>query len=246
MTRYYKAVRPDGTDFHTGTVRWAPPVGHEGEWIVRHPTATVVGDGPGQYLSVATVPTDCTGMSWPCRLLLVEPVGFVTTPEPEGMPNKRAGVAFRVVEELDEHHALGPQGGYVAALIERVRVLSTAECERLAAAWCAAGSAAWSAAWDAAWSAARDAEWDAAWDAAWSAARDATWDAAGSAARDAAWDAAWSAARDATWDAARALVVRDLISAEHYDTLTAPWRTSIGPIHPEDPDLRAPNVGDRR
>ena len=74
----------------------------------------------------------------------------------------------------------------------------------------------------------------------------AAWCAAGSAAWSAAWDAAWSAARDATWDAARALVVRDLISAEHYDTLTAPWRTSIGPIHPEDPDLRAPNVGDRR
>lgn len=24
---YYKAVRPDGTDFRTGTVRWLPPVG---------------------------------------------------------------------------------------------------------------------------------------------------------------------------------------------------------------------------
>ena len=27
MTTYYKAVRPDGTDFRTGTVRWLPPVG---------------------------------------------------------------------------------------------------------------------------------------------------------------------------------------------------------------------------
>lgn len=25
MTTYYKAVRPDGTDFRSGTVRWLPP-----------------------------------------------------------------------------------------------------------------------------------------------------------------------------------------------------------------------------
>ena len=28
-TTYFKAVRPDGTDFHSGTVQWAPPDGHE-------------------------------------------------------------------------------------------------------------------------------------------------------------------------------------------------------------------------
>lgn len=43
MSTYYKAVRPDGNDFHTGAVQWAPPEGHEGEWIVRHPTAKEVG-----------------------------------------------------------------------------------------------------------------------------------------------------------------------------------------------------------
>ena len=43
MTTYYKAVRPDGMDFFSGTVRWLPPVGEplpEGGLIVRHPTAT--------------------------------------------------------------------------------------------------------------------------------------------------------------------------------------------------------------
>ena len=56
----------------------------------------------------------------------------------------------------------------------------------------------------------------------------------------AAWDAARGAARDAAsvaaWDAARALVVRDLLEQEHYDTLTRPWREMIGPIHPDDAD----------
>jgi hypothetical protein len=55
------------------------------------------------------------------------------------------------------------------------------------------------------------------------------------AARDAAWDATWDAARDAAW----ALVVRDLIGEHwftqaHYDTLTGPWRTVVGPVHPDD------------
>ena len=51
--------------------------------------------------------------------------------------------------------------------------------------------------------------------------------------------AAWDAARDAARDAALALVVRDLIGQHdltqaHYDTLTRPWRTVIGPLHEDD------------
>jgi len=79
----------------------------------------------------------------------------------------------------------------------------------------------WVAARVAARDAGRDAARDAGWDAAWDAARDAAWDAG--------WDAAWDAARDAGWDAGRAgeaLVVRDLISAEHFDILTAPMRAA--------------------
>ena len=71
-----------------------------------------------------------------------------------------------------------------------------------------------------------DAARDAAWAAAWAAARDAAWDAT--------LDAAWAAARDA----ARALVVRDQVgdtfTQAHYDTLTRPWATVIGPVHPDD------------
>ena len=47
-----------------------------------------------------------------------------------------------------------------------------------------------------------------------------------------------AAARDAAWDAARdaagALTVRDLISTERYDTLTRPWASVIGKVHPDD------------
>ena len=189
-TTYFKAVRPDGTDFHTGTVQWAPPEGHEGEWIVRHPAATEIGDDASGYLSVATVATDCTAMSWPCRLLTVEAIGDVTIPSPSDLPSKRAGVAFRVTGELPAHEALGPQGEAAAALIDRARRLTADELDSLAAA------------------------------------------------RDAARAAVRDAVRNAAWDAARALVVRDLITTDQYDTLTRTWREVIGPIHPDDPDMR--------
>ena len=234
MTTYFKAVRPDGTDFCTGTVQWAPPDGHEGDWIVRHPTATEIGGHPSAYLSVSTVVTDCTGMGWPCRLLTVEAVGDVTTPSPIILPNKRAGVAFRVTGELPAHEALGPQGVHVVAVLERACHLTLDEVRALAPARAAA------------WLAARDAARDAALGGALGGALAAAWDAAWDAALVAAWSydelgAALAAARDATRDAARdaagALVVRDILTTDHYDTLTRAWRTVIGPIHPDDPDI---------
>ena len=218
MTTYYKAVRPDGMDFFSGTVRWLPPVGEplpEGGLIVRHPTATTpsFGDDAADYLSVSTEPANCTSMQWPCRLARVEATdAAVWTPDATALPDKRAAVVWLVTAEVDAWQALGPQGREVAAIIDRVRMLTTDELRQLGAAW----DAAWDAAWGAAWGAA----WDAAWGAAWDAARDA--------ARVAAWDAAWDAARDAARDAALATLVRDLITPKQHDLLMAPWRTVIG------------------
>ena len=70
MTTYFKATRPDGRDFYTGTVDYAGALA-SGETLV-HPSPHK--RGASGYWSVATVPTDCTGMSWPCRLFEVEPV----------------------------------------------------------------------------------------------------------------------------------------------------------------------------
>ena len=238
---YFKAVRMDGTDFYTGIVRWLPPVGEplpEGGLIVRHPTARkrTTGDA-AHYLSVATVPTDCTGMEWPCRLARVEHTrAAVWQPDPDGLPNKAASWQWRVVEELDATLTLGPQGREVAALIERAARLTGDEVTGLAAAWYATWNATWNATRDATWNAARDAAKYAAWAAAGDAARYATWNAARDAAGDAAWYAAKCAAkcaaRDAAKyaarDAAKALTVRDLISTKRYDILTRPWASVIG------------------
>ena len=245
METYYKAVQPDGTDFYSGRVLW-DQVGE----IVRHPD-------PGEcdvkgYLSVSVSPTDCTGMGWPCRLLMVEPVEGVPVWEPTpSLPSKRASHAWRVVRELPAHEALGPNGVEVAAFLDLLPTLTNTQWSAaFDAASVAARDAASVAARDAARSAARDAASVAARSAAWFAARSAAWFAARSAARDAAWGAAsvaagvaawfaaWFAARDAAGfaagdaagdaarDAAGALIVRDLITTAQFDTLTSPMRAA--------------------
>jgi hypothetical protein len=235
MDYYYKATRPDGTDFRTGTVLY-----EVGKRTV-HPTSKRrVKDDPSTYLSVATVPTDCTGFKWPCRLFLVKGVGRAM--KATDLQNKRAFLSVDVIEELPAHEVFGPQGEHVVRLIDRAARLTRDEAKQLAAAAyaarAAAGVAAWVAAWDAAWNAASYAPRDAARDAASYAPRAAARDAAG----DAAGNAVWGAARGAAGDAAMALVVRDLIgsswfSQAHYDVLTRPWRKVIGPVHPDDEPL---------
>ena len=128
----------------------------------------------------------------------------------------------------------GPQWREVCAMVLRAARLTHDEASDLDAAMDATWDAAMDATWDAARDAARAAARAAAWAATWAAAWDATWDATGGE----AWDAAW----DATGDATRALVVRDLIGThgftqDHYDTHTRPWRTVIGPVHPDDAPL---------
>ena len=89
---------------------------------------------------------------------------------------------------------------------------------------------------DAARAAAGDATRISALGAARDVARDAAWAAVRAAARDVAEAAAWATAWAAAW-AAAALVVRDLISAEHYDELTRVMRVSGFVVHPDDEPL---------
>ena len=222
---YWKAVRPDGTDFWTGTVRWLPRTPLKRARTVRHQSSTCAVKGDhSTSLAVSTDPTNLPGALWPMRLCRVEQVEDIIITD----AYKRQSVAWRVVEEVDPAIRFGPQGPHVGALIARARVITAGEAERLVAAW------------DAARDAARVAASDAARDAASVAARDA----ARVDASVAAWVAASVAARDAASDAALALVARDLIGQHgltqaHYDTLTLPWRTVIGPIHPDDSAVSA-------
>jgi hypothetical protein len=221
---YWKATRLNGTDFHTGTVDYAGALA-SGEPLPEL-SGAVAFPGPGWY-HLATVPTECGGMSWPCRLFEVEPVGDVLMASAH--PHKIGATAVRVLREIEAHRVFGPQGVQVAACIERCATLTADEVSRLNAAWDAAWGTTWGTTWDAAlYAATRGATRDAAWDAAlYAATRVAT---RGAAARDAALGAAWG------------LLLRDLIGQypgwdqDAYDLLTGPWRQVIGPIHPDDGD----------
>ena len=103
-------------------------------------------------------------------------------------------------ETREEAEADEARGVELAAYLAVLPTLTKEQWERVAA-WDASQDAARGAAWDAAWAAARGAEWD--------AARGAEWDAA--------WDAAWAAV---------AIIVRDLITPDQFDTLTAPMRAA--------------------
>ena len=142
---YYKAVRPDGTDFYSGRVLWD----RVGE-IVEHPDPG--NDDARGYLSVSVSPTDCTGMEWPCRLFVVEPVEGVPVWEPTpSLPSKRASHAWRVLRELPAHEALGPSGVEVAAFLDLLPTLTNTQWVAARTAWVAARDATRVAAWDAAW-----------------------------------------------------------------------------------------------
>lgn len=217
MKTYYKATRPDGTDFYSGTVDYA---GHleTGKPLPRKSKEYGYFECCSQtvYHAADTPSETLIGGSWLCRL-------FEVTGRPVATEGHKFGFrSLRVVREIPAWQALGPNGEKVAALIERIRACTAAEIDQLGAARDAAWGAAWAAAWNAAWAAARGAARAAAGDAARAAARDAAWDAA--------WNAARAAARAAAWDAAGALTVEDLVGTgnftqEHFDLLCGPWRS---------------------
>jgi hypothetical protein len=90
----YKAVRPDGASFYDPSFRWLTKAGNLPKRPVKHPAVGGLG-----YLSASTSEADCTGFQWPCRLLTVEPVGDLFTPDATRLRNKRAARAFRVTGE---------------------------------------------------------------------------------------------------------------------------------------------------
>lgn len=213
MKIFYKATKPDGTDFYTGTVDYAAAL-TAGKPVRRKPAAEVYYTCSDLVYHAADAAAETlVGCSWPCRL-------FEVTGKPVAQEGHKFGFrSLRVLREIPAHLALGPNGEEVAALIAVASRITYDQAQKLAAAQAAAWDGAQAAAQAAARAAARDAARAAAWDAAW----DGVGDAARAAARAAAWGAAWGAAWDAAWDAAAALVVRDRVTGNVFDTLYGPW-----------------------
>ena len=203
---YYKATRPDGTDFYTGTVDYAAALETGKRVKVNTSTRIEYTCCTGDVLHASDVPTETLiGGSWPCRL-------FEVTGRPVAQKGHKYGFrSLAVVREVEAWRALGPQGRELARLVERVGSLTADETRDLYAAW------------------------GAAWDAAWDAARDAARDAAGCAAGRAAGRAAGYAAGYAAGAlVARDLIGQHGFTVDHYRTLTGPLAKVIGPVHPDD------------
>ena len=161
--------------------------------------------GPGVLHASPSAPEAARYARWPYVLWQVEGKPFIHDSDKSGFKH------LTVVRQLDEEECFGPEGKHVIALLRRIEQVTKKEAKQLSVVSYAASDAAWYVAWHAAS--------DAASDAAWNAAGAGAWNAAG--------------------DAARELAVRDLIGKHgftqvHYDELTGPWRSVIGPVHPED------------
>ncbi len=211
---YFKATRPDGTDFYSGLILYK--IGKRVRPAEASLTPAICGPG---YLHASDAPGEVlVGGRWPCRL-------FEVTGKPaagfDGEHKHKGGFKqLTVVREIDPYLALGPNGRYVAGIIERIRKADRGEIEKLRAARGAVRGAAWEAVRGAAWGAARG--------AARGAVREASWGASREAAREAAWEAARGAAWEAAWEAVLALGVRDLITPEQFDSLYSPWQSVMG------------------
>ena len=214
---YFKATRIDGRDFHSGTLLY-----EVGRTVRPHKTDLLPRIcGPG-YLHASDVTGEVLiGGSWPCRL-------FEVTGKPHAGFNsehkhKGGFRQLKVEREIDPYLALGPNGRYVAGIIERSRKLTTDDFDKLYASW----AASWAASRAASWAASRDASWAASWDASWAASRDASWAASWAASRA----ASWAASRDASRAASRAAVAlqsSDLITPDQFKILYEVWGNVFG------------------
>ena len=191
---YYKATRPNGFDFYSGTVDYAGAL-ESGRPLKRK---LVDPDYPFEccsstvYHASDTPSETLIGGKWPCRL-------FEVTGRPVAREGHKFGFrSLRVIREIEAWKALGPNGREVVGLWNEVSEWSGRQH---------------SAAYDAARSTAR---------AAHVAACDAAYDAARSTARVAAFDTAYYDAAYAVRYATSVLVVRDLITPEQFDVLFAP------------------------
>lgn len=114
MTTYYKAVREDGYDFATGTIKYE--VGK----TIKHP-APHKRDASG-YLSVTVDPTDIPGGSWPLRMLEVK--ARWAWKDGGSYKNKRCTHKIKVLREVDASQYFGVNGAVVVEMIEEHNSLS--------------------------------------------------------------------------------------------------------------------------
>jgi len=215
---WYKATRPDGTDYHTGTIHYEP-----GKRVRPAKSSKRVLCGPG-VLHASTSPEKAVSYNarWPWRLFEVEGRPFLTD---DYDPHKAGFKQLCVVKEVPPYLAFGPNGKLAMRVISKVVELDAQQIRDLAASRAAL------------WAALRDVSRPALWAALRDALRPVSWDALWDASRAALRDVSWDASRAAVWDVLRAVVTADLVgqyglTKQHIRILYRPWQQVVG-----DPDI---------
>lgn len=118
MPPFYKAIRPNGTDFQTGTINYAAATGGHTIALPHSPTPrchtdTVLHASPEAAETLTGIGT------WPCRLLLVE--GHPVTAD----ARTRGFFKLTVHHEVDAAQALGPNAPEALAIIAAAQTLTT-------------------------------------------------------------------------------------------------------------------------
>lgn len=141
-------------------------------------------------------------------------------------------------EEAETDVEFGPQTALIRAVIESLRAMSAEDSTALEDYMVPDGDVAWRKARRAMASSPKAPD-----QARWS--EDAKWamtaaDEPGRQTRTSNQESrGFSFAGLQAYEIARALILRDTVSREHYDVVTRPWRLLIGRIHPDDAELGA-------
>jgi hypothetical protein len=231
MTQYYVSVPSDGikrdrfssakdVDYLTGEVVVSP---EENIW---------------RGFALATVPTACQDVTWPARLLAVEPVGETDDESDREWlrnPTRLYAKAFRVIEERPAAELFGPQGEQVIALFERIRTATPEQMVALSDNKLIYSINPNNQYLD--WTVSDRAEYDPD-DAAETVQRGGAVEVGGE------WDVCETPyatspgeqrnVRAVLETAIAALVLRDVIKQGTYDRATGPVRDVFGPLHPDD------------
>ncbi len=128
---FYKTTRSDGRDFKTNTVDYGAAL--RCGTVLRHPTSTALFPMEySTYFSVSSVAADSLISTFPHRLFRVEAVGPAVRIK-HLLPSWYGVLALRVVEELEPHLALGPQGRELIEFLQRTRDLDGTDVLSIAA-----------------------------------------------------------------------------------------------------------------
>lgn len=129
MGTFYKAVRPDGTDFFSGTVDYAGICGTDQTLPVLPPCIDPECCSADVYHASVSKADTLIGGSWPCRLFEVEgePV------DEEG--TKRGFYTLKVLRELPAHEALGPNGVALLELFTEAEALTWEQATKAPEQW---------------------------------------------------------------------------------------------------------------